>query len=308
MTAYFHVSNIPPKICVCAKSRHIHTDENIEEKINYKNISLRRCCKDENEQTQNENPFGLQDKMTFNSDSKSTLNIPLNMHAKFFVDIIKEKCTYIIKIQNITIAHFTITEKIKETALETISQILNTNKQVMILSGDTKSAIEQVAKNLGIHKYEHSHTSISKLEKIQYLQRNHRVMMVGDGINDMLSVKKSDIGVSISNMHENFSNQLDEISDVTVFNNNLSSVYLILKYMKIARFHVRLCYAFSFLYNMCMIVSVSFGPIFGYQCQVESACAFMFLSSCLVIFNSLIILLYDSNQTKRFKKITKKAV
>jgi len=67
-----------------------------------------------------------------------------------------------------------------------------------ILSGDHAQAVERVAQNLGITWIRAGLKPDQKLEELQKLQQaGHRVMVVGDGINDAPALARANVGVAM---------------------------------------------------------------------------------------------------------------
>ena len=76
-----------------------------------------------------------------------------------------------------------------------ISILLN----LFIFSGDRKETVLEIGKNLKFEfdKLKWGMLPHQKLENIEILKHNHKVAMVGDGINDAPALASSDLGIAV---------------------------------------------------------------------------------------------------------------
>ena len=83
------------------------------------------------------------------------------------------------------LATFDWQEQIRPEAAEVVRQLQSQGLQVMVLSGDREDAVARVAAEVGIAQHRGGCLPQDKLAVVQSLQaRGHRVVMVGDGLND----------------------------------------------------------------------------------------------------------------------------
>ncbi|MFH4908529.1 heavy metal translocating P-type ATPase [Staphylococcus cohnii] len=89
-------------------------------------------------------------------------------------------------------------DKIKESSRKMVSDLLSRNITPVMLTGDNNEVATTVAKELGINDV-HAQLLPEDKEKIiqDYQSKGHKVMMVGDGINDAPSLIRADIGMAI---------------------------------------------------------------------------------------------------------------
>ncbi len=84
---------------------------------------------------------------------------------------------------------------------------------VVMLTGDSNSAAEIIAKELGITEY---HAQVLPEEKHRYIEQlkadGHKVIMVGDGINDAPALAAADVSVAMSDA----SDIARETADITL--------------------------------------------------------------------------------------------
>lgn len=90
-------------------------------------------------------------------------------------------------------------------------------------------------------------TPQSKLDYIRHLQKQgHKVLMVGDGLNDSGALMAADAGISISDTIFQFTPSSDAIIDAAA----LPSLPLFLRIAKFSTTILRICFAFSIIYNL----------------------------------------------------------
>ena len=113
--------------------------------------------------------------------------------------------------------HLTIADRIKEGTAQTLRQLraLNIKKTVM-LSGDRKSVVDAVAKELAIDE---AHGELLPQDKVRIVEdlkkQGHTVAFVGDGINDAPVITLADVGMAMGGLG---SDAAIETADVVIQN------------------------------------------------------------------------------------------
>jgi len=83
------------------------------------------------------------------------------------------------------LAHFEFVDRLRDKAAETVDRLKALGIEVELLSGDEAGAVQKVADELGIDRFEARCRPQDKLARIQALQAQGAVVaMVGDGVND----------------------------------------------------------------------------------------------------------------------------
>jgi Cd2+/Zn2+-exporting ATPase len=98
--------------------------------------------------------------------------------------------------------YLTIADEIKEDAAQAIQQLHALNIQnVVMLSGDKQSVVDEVARKLGIDIAFGGLLPVDKVKKVEELKRQGKmVAFVGDGINDAPVITLADVGMAMGGL------------------------------------------------------------------------------------------------------------
>lgn len=131
------------------------------------------------------------------------------------LDAIKETIV-IIAIENQYAGYFIISDKVKVDAGKAISRLKNLGiENIIMLSGDKKSIVEDVASKLNI---DHAYGDLLPEDKVYHIEQlkkvnDNLVVFVGDGINDAPALAVSDVGIAMGGMG---SDAAIEVADVVI--------------------------------------------------------------------------------------------
>ena len=93
-------------------------------------------------------------------------------------------------------ARFLLNDTLRPEAAAVIRKLQDMGKQVILLSGDTPAAAQQLAAVTGIEDIRGGMTPADKLQQVQALQQQGAVVvMIGDGINDAPVLAAADVSV-----------------------------------------------------------------------------------------------------------------
>lgn len=88
-------------------------------------------------------------------------------------------------------------DQVKPAAKEMIKTLLQQGITPVMLTGDNKQAAKGVADKLGITEFQAQLLPADKEKAVQQYQKQGKVMMIGDGVNDAPSLARADVGVAI---------------------------------------------------------------------------------------------------------------
>lgn len=186
-----------------------------------------------------------------------------------------KKCIALIRVKDI----------VRENAKEVIDTFKKSGKEVIMLTGDNEHTASIIANTLGIQKIIANVLPREKASVIKDLLReNKKVMMVGDGINDAISLATASIGVSMNGGTDIAADS----SDVILVNDNLEKISKLLTISKKTLKIIKQNLFWAFFYNACMIpLAIGLLKPFGISMNPMAASLAMTLSSLTVVFNSL---------------------
>ncbi len=177
-----------------------------------------------------------------------------------------------------------VVDRIRETSKRAVQRLQELGAQVVMLTGDRRSAGEAVAAQVGITEVIAEVLPDQKGETISGLRARGPVGMVGDGINDAPALASADVGFAM----QSGSDVAMEAAPVVLLRNDLRSVVDAVELSRLTLRNIRQNLVFAFLYNGLGIPlaagvfsawGVSFSPMF--------AAGAMALSSVCVVGNSL---------------------
>jgi len=185
-----------------------------------------------------------------------------------------------VSIDNKELGYFRITN-IYRTGLKEIVSSLIKKYKLFVLSGDNEGERENLLnyfekeKSLFFNQSPHD-----KLNFINDLQnKNEKVLMIGDGLNDAGALVKSDVGISIAEDINNFSPACDGIMDAKSFKNIKEFIRFSITSKKI----IIISFIISFMYN---IIGISFA-VQGTLSPVISAVLMPISSISIVVFTTI---------------------
>lgn len=92
---------------------------------------------------------------------------------------------------------FALSQQLRSDAKHVVSKLQESGREIIILSGDQPAAVEAMAHQLGVERFE---AGIDPTEKIAFIEKlkedGKTVLMVGDGINDAPALAASHVSLS----------------------------------------------------------------------------------------------------------------
>ena len=200
------------------------------------------------------------------------------------VEAIKVKghtMVFVIKNQTL-VAVVTLTDSLRPNIVQAIASLKSNGMTPVMLTGDNHATAKLIASEVGIDKFYSECMPQDKVNVIQeYRSQGHKVLMIGDGINDAPSLVSANIGIS---MGDGTDVSL-ETADIVMMNNDLRNIPYLMKITKRMNFIVLQNVVFSILVITLLLITNLFGlvdltyGVFGHE-----------VSTILVILNSLRLL------------------
>ena len=176
------------------------------------------------------------------------------------------------------VARFFLGDELREGAKASIKELKKMGLKVLMLSGDKQIVASKVASELGIDK---SHSELNPEQKallIKELQKSANVVMVGDGINDILALKSANVGIAMGSG----ASVSVGVSDVVLLRDELSDLVFALRLAKKTFKVIKENLFISLVYNALSIPLAMAGFIIPLFAAIS-----MSFSSLLVVLNSL---------------------
>lgn len=193
------------------------------------------------------------------------------------------------------VGYITLTDKIKNSAKQTIQRLQDLGIEVVMITGDNEATAKAVSKELGISKYLAGKLPQDKLEYIKTLQKEEKtVAMTGDGINDAPALAQANVGIAMGTGTD----IAIESADLTLLKGDLSGVVKARKLSEQLLKNIKQNLFFAFIYNILGIPLAAgvLYPSFGILLSPMIAAAAMSVSSLSVILNSLRLNNTDLNE------------
>ena len=295
----------------------------LNKKYNYKEIlsSIGRYCNKENEIIKtiykkynkktsyefiNEEAFDNYIKITFKGH-KYLIGDSNILDSTINLEDYKGYKTVLLKTEKDNIALILLAYEIKEDSKELITDLYKSNINIKVISGDSKDSVINTCKSIGIKKIKAIDMSINitnmnhqiveeynvfynvspeqKKILINALRgNNHNVVMVGDGINDILGLNASSSSISINNgILESIKVSQYVITDnkikgvLDILNNSKSVLNSILKIMYL--------YLFKTIYSFLITITLFILNIYSLKFDIAYILIFL-IPSLLIIFSN----------------------
>ncbi len=184
-----------------------------------------------------------------------------------------------------------VSDSIKENARDTVRALKDADKEVYLITGDTRRTAEAIAAQLNIG---HVLSEVLPEEKAREIQRlktqGLRVAMVGDGVNDAPALAQADIGIAVGRGTD----VAIEAADIVLVKDDLRDVARAMNLSRYVMRKIKQNLFWAFFYNVIMIplAAGALYPFTGFLLNPMIAGASMAFSSVSVVSNSLLMRRY----------------
>ena len=178
---------------------------------------------------------------------------------------------------------------------------------VVMLTGDNETTARAIAGKAGIIHVISDVLPTDKAGAVRKLQeQGHKVLMVGDGINDAPALVTADVGMAIGAGTD----IAMESADIVLMNSSLTAVSGAIELSKATIRNIRENLFWAFFYNT-LGIPVAAGLLFlpmGLTLSPMLGAAAMSMSSVFVVTNALRLRLFKSKTTPVYKEVTENTV
>jgi Cu+-exporting ATPase len=179
-----------------------------------------------------------------------------------------------------------LADSVKPDAARAIADLHAEGLRIVMLTGDSQSAAEAIAKEVGIDEVIAQVSPQEKGEAIKRLRSQGRIVaMAGDGINDAAAFAEANVGLAMGDGTD----VAIESAGITLVKGDLHAIARARRLGRAVYGNIRQNLLFAFLYNT-LTIPIAAGalyPVFGLVLSPMIASAAMSLSSVSVIANAL---------------------
>lgn len=179
-----------------------------------------------------------------------------------------------------------VSDEVKSEAKKAVDDLHTLGIKVIMLTGDDERAAQYIAKIVGIDEVIAHVLPKDKLEKIQALQAEGRIVaMAGDGVNDAPALAQANVGIAMSTGTD----VAIESAGITLLHGDISKLVKAIKLSKMTMRGIKQNLFWAFIYNVVGIplAAGALYPIFGWLLNPIFAGLAMAFSSVSVVTNSL---------------------
>jgi Cu2+-exporting ATPase len=170
-------------------------------------------------------------------------------------------------------------DHLRESSRPCIEQVRALGCEPMLLSGDRPENVAAVAETLGIHDWRGGLLPAEKLAQVRALQADgQRVLMVGDGINDLPVLSGADVSCAMGSA----TRLAQTKADCVLLGENLLQIPAALRLARQVRRTIKQNLTWAIVYNLCAIPLAAAGLVPPWLAAIG-----MSASSVVVVVNSL---------------------
>ena len=177
-----------------------------------------------------------------------------------------------------------VADRVKEDAVQAVLQLRNMGIRVVMLTGDNPLTAAAIGEQVGVDEVIAELKPDAKEAAVRALQRQGRVAMVGDGVNDSPALTRADLGMAIGAGTD----VAIDAADVVLVNSKLADVPAAIRLGRrtLRTIHQNLFWAF--VYNaVCIPIAAGAFAWAGLTLTPMIGAAAMSLSSVCVVTNAL---------------------
>lgn len=162
------------------------------------------------------------------------------------------KVSVIIADREHIIGIITLSDTMRNDAINMISDISSLDMTTVLLTGDSKAAATYIGKKSGVSEIHAALLPGEKVSIIESLQgKHHKVCMVGDGINDAPAMKTADVSIAMGTIGSDIA---IETADIALMSDDLSKIPYIKRLSDATIKTIKFSIALSMVINCIAII------------------------------------------------------
>ena len=190
-----------------------------------------------------------------------------------------------------------VADTLKPDTVDAVRELKRLGLHLVLLTGDNRRTAEAIARQAGIDEVVADVLPDGKEAVVRELQKNGRVCMVGDGVNDAPALTRADVGLAIGAGTD----VAIDAADVVLMNSRLSDVATAVRLSRATLRNIRENLFWAFFYN-CLGIPLAAGAfvsLLGWEMNPMFGAAAMSLSSFCVVTNALRLNFFGNKKSKK---------
>ena len=191
-----------------------------------------------------------------------------------------------------------VADTLKPDTVDAVRELKRLGLHLVLLTGDNRRTAEAIARQAGIDEVVADVLPDGKEAVVRELQKNGRVCMVGDGVNDAPALTRADVGLAIGAGTD----VAIDAADVVLMNSRLSDVATAVRLSRATLRNIRENLFWAFFYN-CLGIPLAAGAfvsLLGWEMNPMFGAAAMSLSSFCVVTNALRLNFFGDKKSKKY--------
>ena len=226
-----------------------------------------------------------------NQELMGKFSVPVDAYSDRMTDLQNQgKTVSLLAVDRQPVALVGLADTVKESSAPSVKALKKMGLKVVMLTGDNERTAKVIAQILGIDTIFANVRPGGKEDIVRKLQKNGKVAMVGDGINDAPALAAADVGIAIGSGTD----VAKETGGIVLIKDDMTDVPKALELSKATVRKIKQNLLWAFVYNVALI-PIAAGilvPFLGpgiYQVLPLLAGAAMAISSVTVVSNSLLL-------------------
>ncbi|MBR1812332.1 MAG: heavy metal translocating P-type ATPase [Lachnospiraceae bacterium] len=196
-----------------------------------------------------------------------------------------------------------VADVLKEDSAKAIAELKNMGIRVVMLTGDNERTAKAIGEMAGVDEVIAGVLPDGKESVIKDLQKQGKVAMVGDGINDAPALTRADMGIAIGAGTD----VAIDAADVVLMKSTLMDVPAAVRLSRATLTNIHQNLFWAFFYNsICIPLAAGAFTGLGITLNPMVGAAAMSLSSFCVVTNALRLNLFDMHDASKDKKKARK--